>query len=330
VKHVSLALFALLALSANLGYAATPGPCDAALILSTYNSFSSDHIDWRLATFVSEKEWEQIKHDQGSNAVVYGIPMGETYSDFQNRVKEKVSSYQESLTHNQMLNILWTGLDPNGGNAYRECLQTQLFSARGVHVAVVSATKNDISLLVSWSPQGKGDPPEVTVKWLWAGEGKNLLPTHLVQGTTSAILPRPADVHTLAVNYPGFTSSVVLEPLAKLPQPLPELQPVLVTETYDDTQERSSGECDNYSTWYAICTPEKPAGWKIVNVTFSLTGDRGWGGPGAQANVQSQSETRACWQFRLQGHSEQCGNHGNTGIQYSRAHLTVTWQHPPR
>ena len=44
--------------------------CDAALIVSTYNSFSSDHIDWRLATFVSETEWNTIKHDQGASAVI--------------------------------------------------------------------------------------------------------------------------------------------------------------------------------------------------------------------------------------------------------------------
>ena len=137
--------------------------CDAALVMSTYSSFSSDNLDWRLATLITEKDWSQIKHDQGSNAVIYGVPVGETYSDFESRVHEKTSIYNESLTHNQMLNILWTGLDPSGANAYSDCLRTQLFNGRGLHLAVSSATKTDISLLISWNPQGN-DPPAIAPK----------------------------------------------------------------------------------------------------------------------------------------------------------------------
>jgi hypothetical protein len=327
MKRATLVLCALVVLFAKGSYAA--GICDAALILSTYNSFSSDHIDWRLATFVSETEWEQIKHDEGANVVIYGIPVGETYSDFQNQVKEKISVYHESLTRNQVLNILWTGLDPNAATAYSNCLQTQLFATRGLHLAVKAATKNDISLLASWNPQGR-DPATISPAWVWVGKGKDQLPKSLQQGQTTVVLPRPAQAHQFAVNYPGFTDSVVLEPLSKLPAPLPELAPVLVTEPFDDPAgERPSGECDNYSPYYPICTPEKPANWKIVNCQFSLTGNRAFGGPGAQANETSHSEARVCWQFRLQGHSEECrGGHGNTGIQHSRAHLTCTWQHP--
>lgn len=325
-KGVVLVLGVGLALSTNARAAAV---CDAALVLSTYNSFSSDHIDWRLATFVSEKEWEQVKHDQGSSAVIYGIPIGETYSDFESHVKEKTNVYHESLTRNQMLNILWTGLDPNSTTAYSSCLQTQLFATRGLHIAVKAATKVDISLIVSWNPQGK-DPASINPRWIWAGKDKAQLPNFLQQGQTTVVLLRPGQARQFAVNYPGFTDSVVLEPLSKLPTPLPELAPVLVTETYDDPAgERPSGECDNYSPYYSISTPEKPADWKIVSCQFSLTGDRAFGGPGAQANELSRSETRLDWRFRLQGHSEECrGGHGNTGIQHSRAHLTCTWQHP--
>jgi hypothetical protein len=326
MNRASFTLCALLVLFAKCSYAA--GVCDAALILSTYNSFSSDHIDWRLATFVSEKEWDQIKHDESANAKIFGVPVGETYSDFQNHIKEKISVYQESLTRNQMLNILWTGLDPNAASAYSSCLQTQLFATRGLHLGVKAATKNDISILVSWNPQGR-DPATINPAWVWSGKGRDQFPKSLQQGQTTVMLPRPTQAHQFAVNYPGFTDSVVLEPLSKLPTPLPEIAPILVTERFDDPSgNRASGECDNYSDYFSICTPEKPATWKIVNCQFSLTGDRAFGGPGAQAEEQSHSETRVCWKFRLQGHSEQCGGHGNTGIQHSTAHLTCTWQHP--
>jgi hypothetical protein len=221
------AIWALLAIISITSSALAAGVCDAALILSTYNSFSSDHIDWRLATFVSDKEWEQVRHDQGANAVIYGIPVGETYSDFQNRVREKISVYHESLTHNQMLNILWTGLDPNAVTAYSNCLQSQLFATRGLHLAVKSATKNDISLLVSWNPQGK-DPATIDPSWIWAVKGKDKLPASLQQGLTTVVLLRPAQAHTFAVNYPGFTDAVVVEPLVVVPdrKPIAEWHPV--------------------------------------------------------------------------------------------------------
>ena len=44
--------------------------CDAALIRSTYNSFSSNQMDWRLATLVSEKDYNEIKQDAGGSAVI--------------------------------------------------------------------------------------------------------------------------------------------------------------------------------------------------------------------------------------------------------------------
>ena len=46
--------------------------CDKALILSAYSSFSSDHIDWRLAATVTQEEYEQIKHDAGEKPILTG------------------------------------------------------------------------------------------------------------------------------------------------------------------------------------------------------------------------------------------------------------------
>jgi len=299
--------------------------CDAALVMSTYSSFSTDNLDWRLATLVTEKEWDQIKHDQGSNAVIYGIPVGETYSDFESRVHEKTSSYSESLTHNQMLNILWTGLDPSGASAYSECLHTQLFNGRGLHLAVSSATKTDISLLVSWNPQGN-DPSAIAPKWLWEGKGKEQLPAHVQQGLTTVVLPRPVVVHTFAVNYPGFTDSVVLEPLSKLP-PLPQPLPLVTTKETYKTKEQPSGRCADYSGWYDLCSDPKPAGWTIVAENFQLYGNRSCTSGWAECQKSADTPSRVCYQFRMQGHSEECGHSGNTGIQYSHGELAVTWQH---
>lgn len=301
------------------------GVCDAALVKSTYNSFSSDHLDWRLATLVTQKEYDDIKQEEGANAVIYGIPVGESYKDYQTHLKEKLSSYHESLTHDQIVNILWTGLDPNSPSAYRDCLNAQIFAARGLHMAVVSATKSDVSVIVSWNPQGS-DPSRITPRWTWHGAGAASLPSALTQGSTTVVLPRPDIQRTLAINYPGFTSSAVLEPLAKLP-PLPAPAPwVVVTETYK-SDNAASGACKDYGAWASVCSPDKPEGWTIVSYHFDLTGDRA-GCQYAKCDVASPpTPTKICYHFQTQGHDEECGHSGNTGIHYSTGVLTVVWQH---
>src|SRR5579864_8162883 len=112
----------LLALGMLLGHTLQAQQvCDAALIKSTYNSFTSDQTDWRLATLVSEKDYNEIKQDAGGNALIYGIPVGANYSDFQRNIHDKLQTHTESLSRNQIRNILWTGLDPNSPGAYHDC-----------------------------------------------------------------------------------------------------------------------------------------------------------------------------------------------------------------
>jgi len=191
------------------------GPCDAALELSTYNSFSSDHVDYRLAISVTESEWNQIKQDEGANALIYGVLVGESYSDYQARAHTKASSYSESLQTDQVQNILWTGLDANSVTAYSKCLDAEVFSKDGLHMAVKSATAAEIAIVVSWRPV-VNDPTEIAPTWSWRGN-RSALPTRLHQGTTPVILPRPNASSILAVSYKGTQDTVVLEPAGALP-----------------------------------------------------------------------------------------------------------------
>lgn len=126
------------------------GSCDKALVESTYNKFSSDHLDWRLASQVTRNTYDEIKHDAGANAVIYGFPVGATYDDFQKRVTESSNTINTSLTHDQALNIMWTGLDPNASSAYSACLQANVLESRGLHTVVKSATNHDITLILRW------------------------------------------------------------------------------------------------------------------------------------------------------------------------------------
>jgi hypothetical protein len=317
--------FCLLSILISARAASPQSVCDAALIKSTYNSFSSDQMDWRLATLVSERDYNEIKQDAGANAVIYGVPVGATYSDFQKSVHDKLQTYNESLTRNQLRNILWTGLDPNSPGAYEECLKAQVFAARGLHMAVKFATKSDISLVVKWNPQGS-DPANIPVTWNWQGASAAPLPKSIQQGDTIVVVQRPKQERTLALNYKGFSDSVVLEPLEKLP-PLPPTKPLVnTTEVYwsDDT---ASGACKDFGAWATVCSPDKPEGWTIVTQVFELTGDRAGCAYAECSTVSAPTPTKACYHFRTQGHDEECGHSGNTGIHYSKGKLTVVWAH---
>jgi hypothetical protein len=205
--------------------------CDGALIKSTYSSFTSDQTDWRLATLVSEKDYNEIKQDAGGNALIYGIPVGVNYSDFQRNIHDKLQTHTESLSRNQIRNILWTGLDPNSPGAYHDCLEAQVFASRGLHIAVKVATSTDITLLVKWNPQGS-DSANIPLTWNWQGTSASQLPKTVQQGETTVVVTRPKQERSLAANYMGFSDSVILEPLAKLP-PLPPLAPTWHTEDKD-------------------------------------------------------------------------------------------------
>lgn len=84
MKMLLVTLLASVSLSATTRGVWAQGvhDCDAALVRSTYNQISADHVDARLATLVTEDDYNQISHDAGANAVIYGIPMGGSYKDF--------------------------------------------------------------------------------------------------------------------------------------------------------------------------------------------------------------------------------------------------------
>jgi hypothetical protein len=77
------------------------GSCSDALVRSAHSSIGSEYLDWRLASFVSENEYDEIKRAGRASAVIYGVPVGASYSDFQKRVNERTASYGESLTRDQ-------------------------------------------------------------------------------------------------------------------------------------------------------------------------------------------------------------------------------------
>jgi hypothetical protein len=300
--------------------------CSEALVLATYNRVQFDHEDWRVAQYVTEDEYNSIAHDAGASAVIYGVPIGANYSDFQKRISDRTDSYKESLTHDQATTIMWTGLDPNAANAYSECLKARVFNQPGFHIAVKAATRTQVSVVVGWTPTGP-EARNATPEWSWEGAKFASLPKTVPSGTHIVILPRPDSQEMLAVNFGGHADSLVIDPLPK--------PPIDAGIHYEETTEdyRSpeiSGWGDRWSSPFALCTTEKPAGWTIVRFyDFHLesTTERGTCGYYTTCTgAEGDTATHMCRVIAVQGHNENRFD----GYGKAIAVFQIVWRHPVR
>lgn len=297
--------------------------CAEALVMATYSRTQIDHDDWRLASYVTENEYNSIRHDAGANAVIYGVPVGVSYSDFQTRTTEKTNSYKESLTHDQAINVMWTGLDPNAANAYSDCLKSKTFNQRGLHLAVKSATKNQISILVAWTPTGD-DPRNAAPEWIWNGANPSPLPKSVPSGIHIIVLPRPKEQRILAANFRGEADSLVLDPFPPPPTSA-KFHMEEASEMYRSPE--ITGWGSNWSAPYTLCTPDKPADWTIVAVTdFHLESSTERSPCGYYTTCggdNTDTPTHACRTVAVQGHNEnRFGGYGR-----AVAVLHVKWKH---
>jgi hypothetical protein len=104
--------------------------------------------------------------------------------------------------------------------------------------------------------------------------------------------------------------------------------PLLISNETYSSDDVASGACADYGGWGTVCTPEKPQGWTIISSHFDLTGDRAGCAYARCEPLGTATPTKICYRFQTQGHSEECGHSGNTGIHYSKGVLYVVWQHP--
>ena len=200
----SCAVFAVL----SNATAHADGPdCNKALILSTYNSVSSDRLDYRLAESVDEETYKKIKekHGGGITVPIYGVPVGANYDQFKDNVRryKRSQNRTESLTKEQETSIRWTGLDPNSVTTHRECLNYALATTRGtVILTVLYATETDVSVVLRYN-KATGQPDTIDIAWstnLKTNDGRPL-PRTLSSGADRYIIfGQPTASQQIAVN----------------------------------------------------------------------------------------------------------------------------------
>jgi hypothetical protein len=215
--------------------------CDAALVRATSKSNRSVHDDWRLASLVDENTYKETKHDAGAHAVIYGVPVGANYGDFQKNIARQYRVHNESRTHTELKNIAWMGLDPNSLGAYGACLQSKVFNTPGLHAAVVAATDSDVSILVKWDVPGNAMPADVD--WDPPSIGGTTIQKTIPQGQTTIRIPRPQVQLSLHGNFAGYTTSyVVLDPLPPPPPPWKDYSTILCEATGREANCKASAQ----------------------------------------------------------------------------------------
>ncbi|SAK82343.1 F5/8 type C domain protein [Caballeronia calidae] len=198
--------------------------CKSALVLSTYARTEDRFHDARMATHVSESEYSDIRRKAGGSAVIYGVPVGANYSDFNQRANARENSSGSSLTNTEAINVMWTGIDQTSQTAYADCLATLAATLPGIHLSVKSASATDVVILAHYVPVGS-NPSSLHVKWSAFEYSKTAFPDEIPAGQTLILLKRPSKSLQLVVNASAIGSSDGVEinplPLVVLPTPVP-------------------------------------------------------------------------------------------------------------
>lgn len=134
--------------------------CSEALIVDTYNDSSESSRDYRLSKFVTEGQWNELKKGGSGRAVIYGVPIGASYSEYQANSRFKEQQTGESLTEHQARNILWTGLSDNSLEAYTTCLHA---NSSGLFFYVKGATHTQLEVIVRYN--GAADANPLPLSW---------------------------------------------------------------------------------------------------------------------------------------------------------------------
>jgi len=232
--------------------------CSDALIVETYSQNSAMNMDWRLSQFVSEEEWNSIQKKADASAIIYGVPMGGSYGEYKAASKKKISEMGESLTSQQVDNILWTGLGGNSLLAYQSCLQSKSY---GLFLYPRKATKTALEMVLEYRPIGAGGG-DITLNWASTSpQVDNLLAKISPHTEWTFFVDRPSGSEDilLAVNGGGLTAPAVV--ITAYPPPLPVWNSEWVTMR-DPAQ--NTGQPGSASL---------PDGYEIRNIRY------GWVGP---------------------------------------------------
>ncbi|RWF64106.1 hypothetical protein [Mesorhizobium sp.] len=234
--------------------------CSDALIVSTYRKNSESSSDWRLSQYVSEDEFKQLQKNAGAKAVVYGVPVSGSYSDYQTASKNRIQQSGEKLTKAQAENVIWTGLNDASLRGYEACLHSKDY---GLFLYPRKATKKQVELRLEYRPVGSA--AAVNLNWPGAPAGADFPKQIKANERRTIIIRRPAspdDEILLSVNGGGATAEAIT--ITAYPNP-----PKMVAPAYEVLQVSMRNPVTNVGT---AGTASLHDGYEVRNIRYHHVG----------------------------------------------------------
>jgi hypothetical protein len=96
--------------------------CNDALVRNTVNQSTFSLSDLSIALNMSEGTWQQEQQALGVNAIIYGVPIGGSYNDFEKTVHTLAETLNIRDFAQYANSYASSRLDDNALQAYRDCL----------------------------------------------------------------------------------------------------------------------------------------------------------------------------------------------------------------
>jgi hypothetical protein len=171
----------------NSARAGSPSECNAALVFSTYNKIDASKSDRRMAMFADQEPHSKIAQSPGLSAVIYGVSVGGSWNQFQEKISHYRISTNNSISQEQFKNVALTWLSTNAADAYKEYIRSK---RRGLHIILDKSSDTELSLRIYYSVVG-GSPNPLPVVWSGGAAKGAVFPRHVNAGESICICSSP-------------------------------------------------------------------------------------------------------------------------------------------
>lgn len=198
--------------------------CDAVLVKTVASMGQSSKVDWRMASLLDKETYDNIKRSNGFNAVIYGVPVGNSYEEFRANFNKMRTMTSETFRQEDVSSWSYEGVAQGALDAFVKCQEIQSRSDVGIHLFVNRMTEREATVVVKWT-NPRGDADNAELKWVLPQSFMSSpLPDKLsVNGEATIVVARPeSGSMAVAVNSEnGYTDDVAIPG----PVPPPRIPP---------------------------------------------------------------------------------------------------------
>jgi hypothetical protein len=137
--------------------------CSEALILDRLQVTDIHTEDYRLSILVDQKVYDEASRSLAAGAILYGVPVSGSYSEYNERAMELRSRYENTYSRDDALSVSWSGLSKNSAESYKACLASHNVM-QGLSLELVDASDEEIVISLHWK-KGIGGRKKIGLNW---------------------------------------------------------------------------------------------------------------------------------------------------------------------